>query len=67
MPSKRAPIAYQPQSDAAIFRPRAVVEQELAQIDAPEAEGAIDQGNEETNERSNERTVERTLPRRTGV
>lgn len=71
---KRSPIDYTPQSGGAMFRPRAVVENELAVV-ADDAyveptpmittppRRSIEPSDERTNERSDRRTVERLIVR----
>lgn len=66
--AKRAPIDYKTQFTNDIFRPKEVVEGELAEIqtqaEASQDERTVDRSNERTSERSNEhpnvRTNERT-------
>jgi hypothetical protein len=67
---KRSPIDYTPQSGGAMFRPRAVVEDELAAVvenqhDEPTPIVATQQSRptEKSSERSNERTNTRTNER----
>ncbi len=71
---KRSPIDYTPQSGGEMFRPRAVVEDELAAVaeesrDEPtpiaprQSERTIVRTNERRNERTNHRTVERLIVR----
>jgi hypothetical protein len=67
---KRSPIDYTPQSGGEMFRPRAVVEDELAAVadegrdePTPIVARQPERMNERTNERTNHRTVERLIVR----
>lgn len=71
---KRSPIDYTPQSGGEMFRPRAVVEDELAAVTAKiddeptpiiarQPENANERSNERSNERRNHRTAERSIVR----
>jgi len=71
---KRSPIDYRPQSGGEMFRPRAVIEDELAVVigDAPSEPTPIvamqpkrtsEQTAEQSNERSNGRTIDRLIVR----
>jgi hypothetical protein len=71
---KRSPIDYTPQSGGEMFRPRAVVEDELAVVTGKERdeptpiiarqpERTIERSSERSNERTNHRTAERLIVR----
>ncbi len=71
---KRSPIDYTPQSGGEMFRPRAVVEDELAAVTdderdeptpivAAQPRRSITSSSERSNGRTNERTVERLIVR----
>ncbi len=71
---KRSPIDYTPQSGGEMFRPRAVIEDELAAVTDDERDEptpivaaqpyrSITSSSERSNGRTNERTVERLIVR----
>jgi hypothetical protein len=59
--AKRTPISYQ-ETEASIFRPRDVVEAEIAALDSADDDVENERTNERTDERTSAQSNERTKP-----